>query len=109
MLKVLRKKAVSLDMIGNIQADWSDVMAQATQFTAECYGQPRAISMSKTRVGVWAAQIGKPGVTHASKLASLLPTTEAFTENIRRAHLQVFLWKSALQFNPKMLEPTDYG
>ena len=91
MLKVLRKKAVSLDMIGNIQADWSDVMAQATQFTAESYGQPRATSMSEARVSVWTAQTKKPGVAHVPKLALLLPTTEAFTENIRRAHLQTFL------------------
>ena len=45
-----RKKAVSLDMIGNIHADWSDVMTQATEFTAECYGQPKATSMSEARV-----------------------------------------------------------
>ena len=28
MLKVFRKNAASLDMIGKIQADWFDVMAQ---------------------------------------------------------------------------------
>ena len=44
MLKVLKKR-VSVDMIGNIQVDWSNVMEQATKFTAECYGQPKAISM----------------------------------------------------------------
>ena len=109
MLKVLRKNVVSVDMIGNIQADWSDVMAQATKFTPECYGQPMATSMSKARVSVWTAQIGKPGVTRVPKLASLPPTTEAFTKNVRRAQLQTFLWKNALQFDPQMLEPTDYG
>ena len=67
MLKVLRKNVVSVDMIGNIQADWSDVMAQATKFTAECYGQPMATSMSEARVRVWTAQIGKPGVTRCSQ------------------------------------------
>jgi len=109
MLKVLRKKAVSLDMIGNIHADWSDVMTQATEFTAECYGQPNTTSMSEARVSVWIAQIGKPGVTRVPKLASLPPTTEVFTENVRRAHLQSFLWKSTLQLDPQKLEPTNYG
>ncbi len=52
-----------MDMIGNIQVDWSDVMTQATKFTAECCGQPTATSMSEARVGVWIAQIGKPGLT----------------------------------------------
>ena len=39
MLKVL-KKGVTVNMIGNIKADWSDVMEQATRFTGACYGQP---------------------------------------------------------------------
>ncbi len=108
MLKVPRKK-LPMDMIGNIQADWSDVMTQATKFTAECYGQPTATSMSEARVGVWIAQIGKPGLTRVPKLASLPPMTEAFTENIKRAHLQTFLWMSPLKHDPQKLEPTDYG
>ena len=57
MLKVLRKNAVSLDVIGNIQADCSDMMAVATKFTAECYGQSMATSMSEARVSLWTAQI----------------------------------------------------
>ena len=106
MLKVLRKR-VSVDMIGNIQADWSKVMEQATKFTAECYGQPKATSMSEARVSVWTAQIGKPGLTRVPKLASLPPTTIAFAENVKRAHLQTFIWKNALQLDPQSLEPTD--
>ena len=109
MLKVLRKHVASVDLIGNIQADWSDVLEQATKFTAECYGQPMAKSMSEARISMWTAQIGKPGVTRVPKLASLPPTTEAFTENVKRAHLQTFLWKNALQLDPQKLDPTDYG
>ena len=108
MLKVLQK-GISVDMIGNIHADWSDVMGQATNFTAACYGQPKATSMSEARVNVWTAQIGKPGMTRVPKLASLPPTTEAFSENVKRAHLQTFIWKNALQLHPQKLEPTDYG
>ena len=47
---IMLRKNVSVDKIGNIQADWCDVMAQATRFTAECYGQPMATSMSEARV-----------------------------------------------------------
>ena len=100
---------MAVDKIGNIQADWSDVTAQATKFTAECCGQPMATSMSEAKVSVWTAQIGKPGVTRVLKLALLPPTTEVFTENVRRAHLQTFLWKNALQFDLQKLELTDYG
>ena len=105
MLKVLQK-GISVDMIGNIHADWSDVMGQATNFTAACYGQPKATSMLEARVNVWTAQIGKPGMTRVPKLASLPPTTEAFSENVKR---QTFIWKNALQLHPQKLEPTDYG
>ena len=96
-----------VDMIGNIQADWSNVMT--TKFTAECYGQPKATSMSEARVSVWTTQIGKPGMTRVPKLASLPSTTIAFAENVKRAHLQTFIWKNALQLDPQSLEPTDYG
>ena len=67
MLKV----RIPLGKIGNIQANWSDVMKQATKFTAACFGQPKATSMSEARVSVWTAQIGKPGMTRVPKLASL--------------------------------------
>ena len=86
--------------------NWSDVMKQATKFTATCYGQPKATSMSEARVSVWTAQIRKPGMTH---VASLPPTTEAFSENVKRAHLQTFIWKNALQLDQQKLDPTDYG
>ena len=90
VLKVLKKR-VSVDMIGNIQADWSNVMEQATKFTAECYGQPNATSMSEARVSMWTAQFGKPGMTRVPKLALLPPTTIAFAEHVKRAHLQTFI------------------
>ena len=86
--------------------NWSDVMKQATKFTATCYGQPKATSMSEARVSVWTAQIRKPGMT---RIASLPPTTEAFSENVKRAHLQTFIWKNALQLDQQKLDPTDYG
>ena len=70
MLKVLNS-GIPLGKIGNIQANWSDVMKQATKFTAACFGQPKATSMSEARVSVWTAQIGKPGMTRVPKLASL--------------------------------------
>ena len=108
ILKVLNTN-LPLDMIGNIEADWSDVMKQATKFTAMCYGQSKVTSMSEARLGVWTAQIGKPGMTRAPKLSSLPPTTEAFSENVKRAHLQTFIWKNALQLQPQSLEATDYG
>ena len=45
----------------------------------------------------------------APKLASLPPTNEAFNENIARAHLQVAVWRNALQRDPLVIDPTAFG
>ena len=42
-------------------------------------------------------------------LASLLPTNEAFNENVARAHLQVTVWRNALQPDPPAIDPTAFG
>ena len=43
------------------------------------------------------------------KLGSLPPTDAAFHENLKRAHLQTYLWKNALTLQPEMLDPLEYG
>ena len=48
-------------------------------------------------------------VTGAPKRASLPPTNEAFNENVARAHLQVAVWRNALQPDPPAIEPTAFG
>ena len=37
------------------------------------------------------------------------PTSEAFKENVLRAHFQVTVWKSAPETEPPSLDPTEYG
>ena len=86
-------------------ADQSDVMKQVTKLIAACYEQQYANSLSEARVCALTAPIGKPGMTRVPKLASLPPTTEAFVENVKRAHLQTFIWKNALLFHPQKLDP----
>ena len=108
MLKVL-KTGLPLDMIGNAKANWPEVLEQATQFIGSCYGQSKSTSMSEARVSVWTSKTGKSGVTSTPKLCSLPPTTEAFIENVKRAHLQTCIWRNALQLNPPDLEPTSFG
>ena len=84
-------------------------MKQATSIIGACYGQPNATSMTEAGVNVWSSRIGRPGATRAPKLASLPPTTEAFTENMKRANLQTWIWKNALQSHPSSLDCTLYG
>ena len=42
-------------------------------------------------------------------LTSLPPTTEAFYENVKRDHIQAFIWKRALDAEPQYLNWCDYG
>ena len=46
-------------------------------------------------------------LSDAPKLQSLPPTTEAFCQNVLRAHYQCALWKSSLHENPPQLEVTE--
>ena len=44
MLKVL-KSVSTLNVLGNVDDAWSDVMEQTIQFMAACYGQPKSNSV----------------------------------------------------------------
>ena len=45
--------------------------------------------------------------TSRKHLKSLPPTTEAFEQNVQKAHIQK--WKSANEPDPPQLDPTEYG
>ena len=77
MLRVL-KTGINLDLLGDVDAPFPDVMKQAMQFITSCYGQPHCDSMSEARIRVCTVITGKPGTTNAPKLCSLPSTTEAF-------------------------------
>ena len=86
------------------------VIAQATKFICSAYGQTIAAcdSMTECRVKLWHLKTGKSG-TKSIKLKALPPTNSAFIEHVNRAHMQVAIWKSALQDCPPDLDPTEYG
>ena len=69
-----------------------EVLFEATQFVARCYGCASSESMAATRYEVWIGKTSKGKVTGAPKLKSLPPTSEAFVQNVRRAHFQVHLY-----------------
>ena len=45
----------------------------------------------------------------ASPIQSPLPSSEAFTDNVKRAHLQTCIWKAAVLLDPPDLDPLKYG
>ena len=107
-LKVLKQKNHSLGYLGNTDVPLVDVLEQATAFTLACYGQSKCKSLTEARQKVWTSKVGR-SLASAPKLASLPPTTEAFKENVARAHLQIAIWKSSLQQSPPALDPVKYG
>ena len=84
-----------------------EVLLEATQFVARCYGCASSESMSATRYEVWIGKTSKRKVAGAPKLKSLPSTSEAFEQNVRRAHFHVSVWKAALEKDPPELAQTN--
>lgn len=103
------QKGIKLDRLGDTSADINDVILEATTFVAACYGRKSSSSMSDARYETWLAKTGNKKVKRVPKLQSLPPTMESFSENVKRAHLQACIWKSALDTDPPDLNPTNYG
>ncbi len=85
VLKTLRAGYL-LSLLGDIDVGMPQVIRQASVFIVACYGQSNCVTMSEARLKVWALRTGT-GTASTPKLSFLPPTTEAFVENVRRAHL----------------------
>ena len=107
---VVKKLFTEMKLIhlGNADADLDDVVSDATTFIAACYGVRYAKSMSEDRVAVRKTRTSAAR-NQASTLQSLPPTSEAFADNVKRAHLQVITWLLAACANSPESDPTAFG
>ena len=97
-----------LSPIGDVTAEMNNVLEAGSQFMLACYGKAyftTCSSVTEARVKVWRKKIAVGPV----KLCELPPTNEAAAENIKRAHLQVAHWMTALSGVPPSLNPLHYG
>lgn len=110
VVKNLKAAPDSLTLLGCPGTPLSDVVDQATRFIGGCYSNKvgAETTMSDMRYKIWAAKFGNTA-TSAPKIQSLPPSTEAFTENVKRAHLQTFIWKAAVSLDPPSIDPVEYG
>ena len=108
VLKALTTGKGSLSNIGDINSSMKEVLAQATAFIVSCYGRPECRSLSEARQKIWSRKFSC-SIGAAPKLQSLPPTNEAFAENVARAHLQVAIWKHAIQFDLPDIDPLTHG
>ena len=68
------------------------------------YGQPSGSSMTQARYNVYTRKQGKP------MRILLLPSTDLnLFLHVKRAHLQMLLWKPADQLGPPDVSITEYG
>lgn len=107
-LKTLRLGTLSLSKIGDITASVEEALQQSTRFMLSCYGHPECSSLTDARQKIWSQKVSR-SIGAAPKLQSLPPTNEAFKENVSRAHLQVAIWKNAIDHNPPNMDPLMYG
>lgn len=101
----------SLDQMGQEDADMNDVIKEATNFMAHCYGIKLSSDkdMSAVRFDVWTKKNAKKSMSSAPKLRQLPPTTEAFHAHVKRAHFQTMIWKCADKQDPPNAEATEFG
>ena len=92
IFKTLEQGNHSLSCLGDSNANWPDVVKQATSFMLACYGVPKLDSMTQARANQWKTRVGR-GSSTMPKLCSLPPTNPAFMEKLKRAHFQICIWK----------------
>ena len=88
-------------MLGEEGASQEDLMAVGEQFLVALYGQPSCSSMTQARYNLYTRKQGKP-----MRIMSLPPT---YFLHVKRAHLQMLLWKAADQLGHPDVSITEYG
>lgn len=88
MLKTVKAAKCSLSLLGDINASMEHITKQATAFMCKCYNVANAPTMTEARIKVWTTRTGRKAASKVPKLCSLPPTSEAFEENVKRAHFQ---------------------
>ena len=101
---------ITLLLLGMVDVNMDEVVAEATLFMSRCYGSKYDGDMSEIRYAVWSAKMSNTKITIAPKLKSLPPTSDSFTQHVFRAHYQTMIWKSALSSGPpSAANPLRYG
>jgi hypothetical protein len=102
ILKVLNS-GIHLNKLGDLSKDISHITEEATVFMAACYGVRGIVNMSEVRTEVWSQKMSRTNVTIAPELKSLAPT------NVKTAHIQTAILKSAPGLEPPHLDPMEFG
>ena len=77
-MKVL-KSGVTLNVLGQHDADMDDVVSEATNFIAACYGSRTKGDVSEIRYTIWVSKMANTKITSAPKLKYLPPTNASLS------------------------------
>ena len=92
------------DVLGEEGASQGDLTAVGEQFFVALYGQPSGSSMTQARYKLYTRTQGK-----RMRIMSLPPTDLKLFLHVKRAHLQMLLWKAPDQLGPPDVSITEYG
>ena len=98
-----------LNKLGDTDSNMDEVYRECERFMLACYGSSKSDTMSAARYDVWLSKLSKKNASAAPSLRSLPPTTEAFREHVKRAHLQASIFLASDQSEPPDLIPVEHG
>ena len=102
-------KGMQLNLLGSLDSSMDDIIKQSGSFILSCYGRDPNTPMGQARYAAWLAKTGNKKARKVPNLNTLPPTSEALQEHIKRAHIQVAIWKGSLLENPPLLDPRHHG
>ena len=87
-----------------------EIIKEVTSYIAACYSTTIRPGDVKSNVlyRVWGAKMVRKGVCIQPELHYLPPSSMAFEENVKRAHLQATIWQTALNTDPPDMGSYDY-
>ena len=74
-----------------------------------CFGSPKSDCISAARYDLWLSKLSKKTATAAPLLQSLPPTSKAFREHVKRAHLVAAQFLASDEPDPPDIFPVQYG
>ena len=83
ILKTLKQGNHSLSCLGDSNANWPDVVKQATSFMLACYGVPKLNSMTQARANQWKTRVGRGSSTMPKLCFDILLCSETLVLNFR--------------------------
>ena len=107
VINALRKGNISLPSIGELSLPVGEVIKEGIALFLQCYGHANIPTMTDARIRTWKKRVAANNT--APRLESLPPTDATLSENIKRGHLQVAIWLSALLADPPQVDIGLYG